>query len=197
MPSSDIESDVMLAFRHGTRDLHERIETSPLFSCLMTDAVSIAEYVRALQGLHQFYSEIEPSLLAGIKQHLPDSVYLARLNLLEKDLFNLGFASDSTSHTSVTQPHGKAQTLGMLYVVEGSTLGGQIISRHLIGKLGVHVKDALAFYTLDGHLNPNHWGKLKIRFRENLVSPSEIEESIASAREMFLKLLVSGKAKKL
>lgn len=189
MPKSVIELDVMLAFRHGIRDIHERIEAAPLFSCLMTEAVSPAEYVNALQGLHQFYSEIEPLLLAGIKQYLPDYLYLARLNLLEKDLFSLGVASDSISLRSVAQPPSKAQTLGMLYVVEGSTLGGQIISRHLQGKLGEHMKDVLAFYTLDGNLNTSHWGQLKTCFRENLISQSEIAESIDTSREMFQKLL--------
>lgn len=179
---------MMLALRHGTHDLHEQLETTPVFSCLMSDSVSRSEYVNALQILHHFYSEIEPILRLGVEKYLPNHSYIPRLNLLERDLSGLGIACGRTQRPLSLQL-GKSQTLGILYVVEGSTLGGQIISRHLQDKLGVHVKDALSFYTLDGNLSANHWAQLKMCFRESLVSPTELGESIESARDLFLKLL--------
>lgn len=193
MPKQMIGSDVMLVFRQGTKDLHAQIESESLFANLMTDSVSLPDYGKALQGLHRFYSEIEPLLLNGIEKFMPEQPYIPRQYLLERDLAHLRFAINRVLPNLRKPLTSVAETLGVLYVVEGSTLGGQIISRHLRVKLGADVRDALAFYTLGGNLDATHWTQLKENFRKNLIDQSEIEEGINTARGIFLKMLTISK----
>ena len=79
--------------------------------------------------------------------------------------------------------------MGLLDVVEGSTLGGQIITRHLLEKLGEQISDARRFYTLDGKMLPDHWTNVKRIFRKYLSDSEEIAQAICSAREAFNRLL--------
>jgi heme oxygenase len=42
--------------------------------------------------------------------------------------------------------HNRARVMGCLYVLEGSTLGGQAIKRLLMDRFGTSVAEALAFF---------------------------------------------------
>jgi heme oxygenase len=181
--------DPMLELRNGTQDLHNRIEASPYFSVLMKEHVTIADYVHVLDLLSRFYADCEAQLYFGISHYFPDLKYIPRLPLLNQDLRKLGIIKNDEPIENITSAPNKAYILGVLYVVEGSTLGGQIISRHLQERLGSRISDAMRFYTLDGKMLPDHWSNVKRLFRENLNDSEEIAQTVCSARAAFNSLL--------
>jgi heme oxygenase len=189
MSKNDAISDPMLELRKGTQDLHSRIEASPNFSGLMKEQVKLGDYVQALELLTRFYANREPQILLGMAQYFPDFNYISRLPLLNRDLRKLGVLQDDTPVNKTISVPSKAETLGLLYVVEGSALGGQIISRHLEAKLGLQISDAMRFYTLDGKMLSGHWANVKRLFRENLKNSEEIDQAVFSARAAFNSLL--------
>jgi heme oxygenase len=181
--------DPMLELRNGTQDLHSRIEASPHLSGLMSSQVKLGDYVQALELLLRFYADCEARLVLGLSQYYPDFNYIHRLPLLSRDLRELGILSPDNLNENISPVQDKAEILGVLYVVEGSTLGGQIISRHLQDKLGPQIAKALHFYTLDGKMLPDHWTNVKRLIRDNLNDNEQIEQAVGSAREVFISLL--------
>ncbi len=110
-----------------------------------------AGYRDLLARLHGFHATWEHAIGA----QLLDETFLAprrRLALLAADLDHLGLAPAAVA--ALPQPgavrlDGPAAAMGALYVLEGSTLGGQLIGRHIAGLHGFS-ETGLAYYRAHG-----------------------------------------------
>ena len=73
--------------------------------------------------------------------------------------------------------------LGRMYVMEGSTLGGQYIARHVEETLGIRPGEGNSYFRGYGDATGERWRE----FREVLkaLPDTETDTVIASAREMF------------
>lgn len=189
MAEIESKTDVMLALRAGTEEVHQRLESSGVFSCLMTDAVTVPQFVRALRAMMQFYAALEPRLKRGLQVHLPHYPYISRFPLLQNDLRQLNDQSNIHEDGRLHSPPSKAATLGMLYVVEGSTLGGQVLAKHLTDKLGDRLSSALSIYDLGGKLTHDHWSRVQRLLREQGESGVDVAQMVHAAQDFFSRLL--------
>lgn len=181
----DNSFDALAALRSGTRDLHQRLEAQPLFSGLLSAEVSRDDYVQALSALHSLYAGLETELMRSLQQHAPTYPYIARLPLLQQDLAYLGSAPVLNPGLQPAVMDSMATTLGTLYVIEGSMLGGKLLKSHLHSRLCDAVAGALAFYGLDGNIE-GHWVVTQALLRGNLSTLDAIEQAVAAARQTFL-----------
>lgn len=130
--------------RRETAERHRRAEAAmPSLAALGNREV----YRATLARLYLFYSrwELATQHCEMLREVVPDLAERRRLNLLELDIRALG-GSPRGSPLSGCDVLTVPQALGALYVLEGSTLGGQIIRRAVAPALGTK---ALAFFT--GH----------------------------------------------
>ncbi len=117
-----------------TRSHHERTEAAVR---LMEPGLTPVDYRRHLEALYGFYVPLEAELSARLADAVPALRAHERwkVPLLEVDLRALGHDEASRArlpHCSHLPPlPGVAEALGSFYVLEGSTLGGQLILRHL------------------------------------------------------------------
>jgi heme oxygenase len=117
-----------------TRPHHERTEAAVR---LLDPGLSPAGYRRHLEALYGFYVPLELLLARRLEDAGPALRAEERWKapLLEADLRGLGHDDASLARL----PHcdglpalpGLAEALGCFYVLEGSTLGGQLLLRHL------------------------------------------------------------------
>jgi heme oxygenase len=113
----------------------------------------LATYRRLLKEFHLLYASIEPSLCSAWEAlELPCRKRSSQIAL---DLECLGYpaASESISAPVI----GLSEQLGCLYVLEGSTLGGQIIARELENRLGLTPATGAAFFRGAGRETAAHW----------------------------------------
>lgn len=122
---------LLLDLKKKTESQHLRIETD---LDLLSPQFDLHRYQSLLQRFLGYYSPWEeavqksiPSLLVGRSK--VENLH-ADLRYLNPDL------SSVTLCDSIPQLETRAQVLGSLYVVEGSTLGGQILRRHFVQKFG-------------------------------------------------------------
>lgn len=189
MAEIDLTADVMLALRNGTAAAHKQLEATAVFAQLMKESVTTTDYARALRVMLQFYAMMEPCLKSGLLAHLPDYAYTPRFPLLQNDLQQLGMSANIQEDIRLQSPPGKAATLGMLYVVEGSTLGGQVLARHLYARLGERLALATSIYNLGGKLTHDHWMQVQKTLRVQADQDVDIEHVVHAATECFYKLL--------
>jgi heme oxygenase len=103
------------------------------------------------------------------------------------DLEVLGISQEAAATVNaaaIPQVQTLAQVLGSLYVLEGSTLGGQLLTRHFEKSLGLRGGAGCSFFASYG----NDVGKMWTEFRNALVNhadPSTHPEIIESAIETF------------
>ena len=186
----DNQLNALTALRHGTHDLHEALESKAVFSRLMHQGVGMNDYVQALESLRHAYTVSEPNLMQGLKMHTPTYHYHSRLPLLQRDLTSLrGTAPPFLAPTESDECTSVAETLGVLYVIEGSTLGGQVLMRHLQDQLGDSFSNAMSFYSLDGKLDIRVWGAAKKLINSNLLTQCLLDEAIEAARRTFTSFL--------
>jgi heme oxygenase len=126
--------------RERTRHAHREVEKS--FS-LETRLATCDAYTNLLLALRDFYREIENRLRAVAGwEHLSPAIEVesrCRTALLDNDLRNMGLrvgAESTKALPSVPHLDSMAQALGCLYVLEGSVLGGQIVSHRARVALG-------------------------------------------------------------
>lgn len=146
--------------RESTQTFHRTLEHDLDFFHTIT---TLESYTRLLQKFLGFYLPIEPSLLDVQNRYtLPMDVHQrSKSPLLLRDLRDLGMQPLNT-HTlplcetlpSLTTP---AQMWGCLYVLEGSTLGGVLLSKHITQQLGLTAENGCAFFCSYGSQIGSMW----------------------------------------
>lgn len=132
------------ALKAATDGHHVRVEAA----MPSLDALATPEgYATALRALHGFHAAWEPAvwrapglaeagMIASERRHLPQ---------LEADLRTLGITPCAV-HPPAPGALDTAAALGALYVLEGATLGGRVIHRHIAGPLGITPEHGGAYY---------------------------------------------------
>ena len=149
---------VRQALREQTRAQHEALEQRVR---LMDPDVSLDDYRAYLRAMLGYCEPVEASLAAlpGWPAAMPDHAERNKAALIRRDLADLadvdGSEPSSASEASdaarvprcpwIPPIHDVDQAFGAAYVLEGSTLGGQVLSRHLGERLGVTPERGAAF----------------------------------------------------
>jgi heme oxygenase len=153
---------------------------------LLSVDYSETEYVEHLSRLLGFYEPFEAALATAMDGgSWPTSP--SRSDLLRRDLADLGVGASAVRDLPRcgSLPLVSDETLpGCLYVYEGASLGGQVISRHLRRSLGG--TRALAFYHCDAGTRERQW-KAFCASLERTRIPS-LDAAAASAVSVFLAL---------
>lgn len=125
--------------RDATSPLHDKLE-----ECmpLMRPDLSEAAYLQVLKNFYGLYAPLEQVLMAHTDwlALLSDAPDRQRLPHLKQDLEALGVSLAEQEALPLCQlpdmSPGLHQLLGCMYVMEGSTLGGQHLVRHLKNHFG-------------------------------------------------------------
>jgi heme oxygenase len=140
--------------REGTKHLHGVLEAR--LSVLLSDTLALGEYVDIEKKLLGFYRPVESQLLSisgwddaplNLQERQKIPFLIEDLLYLDIDLNGIAaIPSCENLPTLQTVP----QALGCLYVLEGSTLGGTIITRHLNKSLHLDERRGCSFFNSYG-----------------------------------------------
>ena len=150
------------ALRTRTRPHHDAAEASPAMQAVVSDGLTREAYREHLARLLPFTAGTEAALGAvpGLRGWLPDlDARLVKTAWLRADLAAL--AARPRQRGGHAPELDVPAALGTLYVVEGSTLGGRIIERHLHKTLGVTPDDGGRFYHAYGPDRGPRWTAFK------------------------------------
>ena len=175
--------------RSATREHHARLERV----LDIPDSIgSEADYTRLLVRMYGFYTPLERRLRTfddALREHGVRVRPRLKAEKLELDLHAFGWTPDAVSALPLCAElpcvSTDAHALGCLYVLEGSTLGGQIISRRIRQALEIDGDAGLAFFRAYGA----HTGRMWQGFVEGLnaypATDAEAAQATQSARDTF------------
>lgn len=170
-----------------TRDQHHAAEASPAMQAVLADDLTRASYRDHLARLVAFYGPAESALAAvpGLADVLDDlDGRLVKTAWLRDDLGVLGTGPAAPDAEPPTLDVSEA--LGMLYVIEGSTLGGKLIARHLERTLGVTSRSGAQFYSSYGPDRGPRWTHFKRALDTFGTShPDQSDRAIQAAADTF------------
>lgn len=147
--------------KEDTRPLHDQVEETMESRLILNKDFSITQYVQLLQRLKAAHDALEPAILdfEGISSHpqLEAKHRLSKRHALVMDLFLLNGKGEAKIAKSTFQ--NEQQAWGAMYVLEGSTLGGAMIHKHL-QSLGWDTP-AFNFYSYYGKETGSKWKTFK------------------------------------
>ena len=180
---------ILQRLKEETNELHHKLQDNSSFQGVGSPPISREQYTNLLKKFFGFYSAVEEKFteVKELDSAQFDFDKRKKTSLIEKDLRNLGISEAEIKTLSICNELPELNTfgkaLGCLYVLEGSTLGGQILSRNL-ATVGLGKDNGANFINCYG----NEVGAMWKSFGEFLVTNSSKdnqEEIIKAAKETF------------
>ena len=145
-----------------TKRCHDRIEATPLAQVLACGSVGNAAYAAYLLGLAGIHTDIEEAA-SGFGEWSDYGITIAehfRLPLLMDDLEALGSRPrQEEGADSVGRAWDFPTAVGAMYVLEGSTMGGQILAKRLMHVRGPSGAEATAYFQGHREMAMPRWQK--------------------------------------
>ena len=177
--------DLFEMLKRETTTVHEKVMDELWAQRMLSDDYTRVEYSELLQKYYGYYLPLETLLLA-----LPVPVFQpsrAKHSLLKDDL---GFL---TSHQPIDpvicrklpEVDSVPSALGICYVLEGATLGGQMIAKKLKISLGLPHQEGLKFFSGYGSETGKMWNSFKAHTRNIVCTPKESAVMLEAALNTF------------
>ncbi|GEO98757.1 biliverdin-producing heme oxygenase [Methylobacterium haplocladii] len=176
--------------RAATAQAHQALERDLDWEARTATLPGYRDLLALMRGFHAGF---EPAI--GLA--LGDEDFFGprrRLGALDADLARLGLDATSIAALPAILPNAltsRASGYGALYVLEGSTLGGQVIGRSIAERHGPNAEAACSYYRGHGRATGRMWNAFRARL-DGLDGDDALEAGIATFDA--LRVWVSGKA---
>jgi heme oxygenase (biliverdin-IX-beta and delta-forming) len=161
---------------------HNAVEKSVPLMDEELDVDTYVSYLLKLRGIIAAWEEwATPNAPAWIQPLLAARL---RGQLLTVDLTWFGADASGEARPALPEMKGVAGLLGAMYVMEGSTLGGQLIARHVELVLNLTAGQGNAYFCGHNERTGKLWKEFCDLLRTN-VPDTETEAVIAAAKAMF------------
>ncbi|MCU0654019.1 MAG: biliverdin-producing heme oxygenase [Polyangiaceae bacterium] len=188
--------NALAALRAGTADDHRRVEQLPFSLAMLHGHILLPHYAGWLSYLYDFHTFYErrldastdPSLTLAnrlLSPHAP----LLRADLAELQRLHGPLALPQVNPCLLTPGlppahHEGPFLLGVIYTMEGSALGSQVLRPRIRDALALP-DEALRYYTGRGHDTRRHFGQIAAFLDGQLRDPTTIDGAVRGARWAF------------
>ena len=179
------------ALRHATAAAHQALNEHDLLVQLMRPDLIRATYADILVAFHGVYAPIERVVIGD---HLAALRAIglhrrARTPLLLRDLRALGYGKDAIERLPICRDLPAVATLsamlGCIYVLDGATLGGRVISRQVRKTLDLDADTGLAFFGSAGADVAGEWRHLIAVIEANTTAEADRRQAADCAALTF------------
>lgn len=175
---------VLQWLRAATGASHKSLEDRLPF---MRPGLDRALYVRLIQAYYGFYRPLE-QLIAGVDDASPHAGQRRKVPALLRDLTALGLSAAQIEALplciELPTITGAPQLLGARYVIEGATLGGQVLRRVIKGALGIEADSGGEFLDVYGRETGPLW-KAFLQQLAEADDPQHNQQIVEAACETF------------
>lgn len=190
-PTAEREKAFLETLRHNTQAAHQALEATPYATALMSEAVTRQDYLHYLTMMYGFVKPIEAAAYTA-SHLLPDVAERTKTHLLEKDMLQLGLSQQAIDHLPQADLSNTylsdAALWGAMYVMEGSSLGGNVLYKHLHKKLDVDAATDAGYFTAYGAATGSRWKTFLQHFTNNAVTNNTEAAIIDAANQTFQKI---------
>lgn len=181
--------------RDQTSDKHNELESLMFVNEIMNGSLSISDYKKLLTVNYIIHHKLEKKLTDMLDADIFEKLQMHtryKLTALEKDLDY--WAIDPLSLPDLdfelfVPERNNAEVLGALYVLEGATLGGNVIKKQILKNPEfAHHKDGLNYYGVYGDELGSKW-KTFVEVLNESVTEADYELCIDSANRTFSNLI--------
>jgi heme oxygenase (biliverdin-IX-beta and delta-forming) len=149
--------------RNSTHSHHVRLNRHPLLSELTRPGLQPASYATIVGAYRGYFSVVEPALERYLMHNPNPFDYAPRRKLpwLDADIAHFPDAPAMNAPpdelVALAQISEPGDLIGLLYAMEGSTLGGQVIARHLYDHVGLTEHSGARYFAAYGPDTEARW----------------------------------------
>ncbi|RYG42113.1 MAG: hypothetical protein EOO01_23735 [Chitinophagaceae bacterium] len=179
---------ILNLLRSHTKDSHQAVEKLLIPKIKKTQEE--AEYRKLLALFYGFFHPLEQKIELYVDQTGITDWHLRRKSevILSDYALTGGSPSEIAICTDLPQISSESQALGAMYVMEGSTLGGQVITSMLSKNLGLSGTDRIKFFNGYGADTAAMWTGFTDALNNYPAETPELEIIAEAARQTFTKL---------
>ncbi len=176
--------------KQATQKQHDDLEQLMFVDKIMAGTLSVDEYRQIFITNYITHAQLENQLLNGLSEDLKTDLQANnrhKLSALKKDLeeLNIDFTGINSDKKDAVITKNNAAVLGAMYVLEGATLGGNVIVKklklnHNLQKLNLN----FYYYQVYGSDLVTNW-KQFCQVLNTKIAVSDYETSIQSALKTF------------
>lgn len=175
--------------RSKTANSHQLIEQNSISQSLMSQTVTMSQYAHYLKSMYGFVYGFEKMVFPLLKHYeLLQIDDRKKSHFIQDDLALMNHSSAQPyidDELFITHYQTASAALGGMYVLEGSTLGGQIINKHLSKILGDFVVGKTTYLTAYAGQTGSMWKTFLQLLCEAGASTGNEDEIIDSAVNTF------------
>ena len=182
---------VRFLLRRETRPEHDALDNHPAFLALVNGSLSLPDYGRLMQAFHGFYTMLDPQLASACDRFGVARwgfSYEGRTAVLTGDLQALGM-DDAARRTPATdgqpQASSAAALAGVLYVIEGSLLGGAVLCAATETLLAPSARGGNGYWHWCRTAAQPRWAMTCTLIEALAGTDADKEEMVAAARDSF------------
>ncbi|WP_031530703.1 biliverdin-producing heme oxygenase [Dyadobacter crusticola] len=173
--------------RRETAESHQILENNQLSKTLLDPAVTLSDYQAYLSKIYGITLACELQIFPILNNVLPDKNNRYKSALIVKDLSRTGMSDDQIRDLPIHQfdCSGISEAMGVMYVMEGSTLGGKIIYKHVHDKLGLDPESGAAYFWGYGDQTGTMWKAFVSVLAQYATRNNDSATIIESAKKTF------------
>ncbi|MBB3111098.1 heme oxygenase [Paenibacillus phyllosphaerae] len=186
--------NVLQDLKEQTAPYHIQIEKNPYAASMMDKTMTLEGYITYLQKFYGFIAPVEEAIaqLPGWETNGFDFDLRRKAPLIEQDLRQLGLSEQQIAQLPRSRALPDVSTfpraLGYLYVIEGSTLGGQVITKQLKKFLPIETELNGRYFNSYGEEVRVRWGEFRALVEQTAGSDEAASQTIEAAKETFILL---------
>lgn len=173
--------------RQETAESHQKLEDNPLSKALLSPFVSVKDYQTYLAALFGVTIACEDQIFPAISHAITDLADRYKSRLIIDDLLATGLSETEIDALPVYRFEFStvAEALGIMYVLEGSTLGGKILYRHIHEVLGLTPENGASYFWGYGPQTGYLWKSFISALTQFVDENEERDGVIGSAKKTF------------
>lgn len=173
--------------RQETAESHQRLEDNPLSKAILTPSVSIGDYQNYLAALFGVTIACEDQIFPAISHVITDLGERYKSRLIIDDLLATGLTESEVDALPVYRFEfaSVAEAMGIMYVLEGSTLGGKVLYKHIHEVLGLTPENGASYFWGYGAQTGNLWKSFISSLTQFVDEHAERDGVIGSAKKTF------------
>lgn len=190
MPGTHLTThhDARKMLQQATHDAHVRLNRHPLLEQLTSPDYPMKCYRQVISAYFSCYGQIESAIDGALSRWKIDFDYTCRRKQpwLLQDMAWFGISQPVIQNRLapglINDEHG---VYGVLYTIEGSSLGGRLIARRLATHFGLTQEYGARFFSGYGEDIDARWNEVVSMLNARLTQPNALSSAIRAANDTF------------
>jgi len=149
--------DFLDRLKNHTAKSHQKLESLPVSASILSPNMLIADYCHYLSLMYDVHQSTQDIIFPLLADVIPDLEERAKTQLINEDFSFLHYTKNKINPVFRDNDINIPFALGILYVVEGSSLGGRFILKNLEKIPGLDQGYGVSYFTGYGNKTGSYW----------------------------------------